>query len=406
MNNINNRSKKLPTPGYSQGSFSYEANGKIRYRKSVRGNNLSVTASTVKECYAAMKIKESLLIDNEKKRADRNPKNERLTFTQSINSWWETLGSKTSRKLTSKNRKELTLKYQICMAEFANMQVDTITEIDIQEHLDSLKSEKHLSKSTVKKAYELLGQYFDYYYASNPLNNPMNHVVMPTYEESMSSRDEDDENMILTDEEINRLVRVASMKYKTGNYIYRNGWAIIFLLFSFVRPAEAIGLKWSDYNEFDNTIRIERNISRVKNEEGQGKKYKLVTTTTKTMSSNRINPLFPEAKEALMKYKEITSPYSDDSGIFTSQSGQPLAERNLYLLFQQMLMRAEIDKRLSLYSLRHSGISYYIRHGVPIDVISRMAGHKSVSITNDVYYQRLMSQKRDAVQGYIANYKK
>lgn len=44
---------------------------------------------------------------------------------------------------------------------------------------------------------------------------------------------------------------------------------------------------------------------------------------------------------------------------------------------------------MSLHDLRHTGISYWLRHGKNIKRISRVAGHSDVSITMRIYYNLL-----------------
>ena len=50
------------------------------------------------------------------------------------------------------------------------------------------------------------------------------------------------------------------------------------------------------------------------------------------------------------------------------------------------LQRAGISKNISIHGLRHTGISYWIRHGVDIASISRTAGHTDISTTTRIYY--------------------
>ena len=70
------------------------------------------------------------------------------------------------------DREESTLKNQILkQTSFANIQIRAITDEVIQNFLSELM--KKYSYSTVKKTYELLDQFFRYYYSKDVNNNPM-----------------------------------------------------------------------------------------------------------------------------------------------------------------------------------------------------------------------------------------
>ena len=52
---------------------------------------------------------------------------------------------------------------------------------------------------------------------------------------------------------------------------------------------------------------------------------------------------------------------------------------------KKILNNAGIDKHITIHGLRHTGISYYIRHGVDKEFVAKMAGHSNSKITEDVY---------------------
>ena len=64
-----------------------------------------------------------------------------------------------------------------------------------------------------------------------------------------------------------------------------------------------------------------------------------------------------------------------------------------------MVQTANINhvKNVTIHGLRHSGISYMLRHGVPVEVVSKMAGHKSIKVTLEIYYSVIEKQKNEAI---------
>ena len=69
-------------------------------------------------------------------------------------------------------------------------------------------------------------------------------------------------------------------------------------------------------------------------------------------------------------------------------------------MYKNIIKRTEginHNKNVTIHGLRHTGISYFLRHGVPVEVISRMAGHQSIQITIDTYYSVIEEQKQKAL---------
>lgn len=84
--------------------------------------------------------------------------------------------------------------------------------------------------------------------------------------------------------------------------------------------------------------------------------------------------------------------------VFETTNGTFATPANLYNNIKSIYKRANIDsKKVGLHKLRHTGISYYIRHGVPIEVISKMAGHSSIVVTSNIYYNLVDKQFKDAI---------
>lgn len=119
-----------------------------------------------------------------------------------------------------------------------------------------------------------------------------------------------------------------------------------------------------------------------------------------------------DAKEAILEHKKRMRPESENELIFATDNGKPLSEAQAWRALNGILYATNLKKDpkkeykdqpvpparkgFSMHYLRHTGISYYLRHGVPIDVISRMAGHSSTDVTRRVYYHIIADQTEDA----------
>ncbi|PPG61075.1 hypothetical protein C5C57_03110 [Rathayibacter sp. AY1C5] len=63
-------------------------------------------------------------------------------------------------------------------------------------------------------------------------------------------------------------------------------------------------------------------------------------------------------------------------------------------------MQAELPA-LTLYGLRHTGVSRLIAAGVPIAIVSKMVGHSSIQITSDRYGHLIGTAAQDAMAALV-----
>ena len=125
-----------------------------------------------------------------------------------------------------------------------------------------------------------------------------------------------------------------------------------------------------------------------------------MTVLPKSSSGNRCFILSDKALECLRKHKELYggSFVGNSDYIFCSETGKPVGQAHLNRALKKALSRVGIDMPMSLHDLRHTGISYWLRHGKNIKLISKVAGHSDVSITMRIYYN-LLPDELDRVFG-------
>jgi integrase len=150
-------------------------------------------------------------------------------------------------------------------------------------------------------------------------------------------------------------------------------------------------------------MKIVKQKQRVKNrDENAEHKTKLIITSPKSKSSIRIVPLTNEAIQIMSDYKKECKLTGASDPVFATDSGEAISEPQLYKTLRGLLKSAGInkdkgDKKFNLHSLRHSGISYYIRHDVPISQVTAIAGHAQEMTTIGTYYHQVEAQKKDAL---------
>ena len=152
-----------------------------------------------------------------------------------------------------------------------------------------------------------------------------------------------------------------------------------------MRKGELLALKWSDINWQSGTIRVQRQVQRIK---GQG----LIFRSPKTRAGRRTILLGEKTLEALRKQleqanllKNLAGDYWEEHDlIFPSTVGTPLGGSNLSKDFKAHLEKAGV-KKIRFHDLRHTAASLMLNHGVPVIVVSKILGHSKTSTTLDIY---------------------
>ena len=152
-----------------------------------------------------------------------------------------------------------------------------------------------------------------------------------------------------------------------------------------MRQGELLGLRWSDLDWQRGTIRVQRQVQRVK---GLG----LVFMTPKTSAGRRTIQLGEEILQSLRSHhtqQQIVKAFAgkrwvDLDLIFSSNVGTALCSELLLQEFKVLLKKAGV-KPIRFHDLRHSFASLALNHGIPPLIVSKVLGHSKPSTTLDIY---------------------
>ena len=251
--------------------------------------------------------------------------------------------------------------YEFDLIQFKNF----IIENSINE------SPKKCSSSTVKRylyknfsnkksrsqarSISALKSFFNYLLFEGEIHSsPLNDIESPKIENKLPE--------VLTEDEIKRLISSVNLDSEFGQ---RNKTIIEVLYGTGIRVSELIELKLSN-------IFFKESILKVT---GKGNKERFV----------------PLGKIALIEIKKylndrdklkINSKFSDI--LFLNRYGRQLTRSMIFKVINDSSKNAEIDKKISPHTLRHSYATHLLKNGADLRTIQLILGHESIT-TTEIY---------------------
>ena len=233
------------------------------------------------------------------------------------------------------------------------------------------ESPKKCSSSTVKRylyknfsnkksrsqarSISALKSFFNYLLFEGEIHSsPLNDIESPKIENKLPE--------VLTEDEIKRLISSVNLDSEFGQ---RNKTIIEVLYGTGIRVSELIELKLSN-------IFFKENILKVT---GKGNKERFV----------------PLGKIALIEIKKylnnrdklkINSKFSDI--LFLNRYGRQLTRSMIFKVINDSSKNAEIDKKISPHTLRHSYATHLLKNGADLRTIQLILGHESIN-TTEIY---------------------
>ena len=296
-------------------------------------------------------------------------------------------------KPTTYDRVESTFKYHIKDEPLGRMQLGAITAQDIQKLL-SEQCEKGLSASSIKKIYNLLGEFFRYATATREIGwNPMLLVEMP---HPSKIQYESKEMEVLNSLEMKQILSVAEQINEDGQPCYRYGEGIVLLLLTGLRSGELRGIRINDIDLKQRVLHIHTNVVYAKDRQNGGIQY--IIGDVKTKKSIREIPLNDRAILAIERLLNTT--YNPETGfLLCTSKGKIVTHSHLQRCYSAILNKAGI-KHMGMHSTRHSFATAILNDAEDkgqIKEVSELLGHCDVSVTYEHYIKASNEDKRNLV---------
>lgn len=187
-------------------------------------------------------------------------------------------------------------------------------------------------------------------------------------------------------------------------------WAFAYRILALtgLRLGEAFGLRWEDVDEQSHTIRVERQVR----EDG-------VVAEPKTHQGLRTI----DVPEGLLQALRAARTRRTEEGMAQGLGGpgpwilmpwtnhpsknEVVAARNaIRYYWRATLERARLPEHYTIHCLRHTFASLHLERGENVKWVSEQLGHRSISITVDIYGRWLRTTSRnaaDALEALVAN---
>jgi len=184
------------------------------------------------------------------------------------------------------------------------------------------------------------------------------------------------EKVILTDEEIEKLLAVALPRDRT---------IISIGLYAGLRRSEIFALDKEDLDFAKNTIHVRYQLLQGKKEE------------PKTISSKREVPIIQPLREALEEYAEEVSIFGC---LFPSAKGGRLhSEEWSYSTFTDLVKKTGI-RECVFNDTRHTFGTKCAVSGVPVEMLAKIMGHSSIQTTYKYYYAPTIQDKIKGIEPF------
>lgn len=171
------------------------------------------------------------------------------------------------------------------------------------------------------------------------------------------------------------------------------------------RRGELTGLTWEDIDFENSTIDINKITQYTKGHGIYEKEPKSLSSYRKIkISQTTLKILKAYEKNQLLMRMRLGSKWGNSKRVFTTDYGYDMHPDTPSSIFDKVIEKHNL-KSINFHGLRHTSISLLINKGIPIQLISKRAGHSNTGITYNTY-SHFFDDSFDAVADTMDEYLK
>lgn len=253
-----------------------------------------------------------------------------------------------------------------------------ITAYDIQRFYNGLD----VSQATMKAVHKFMSAFYKWCVLCGHAPDVLNAVEIPRKKENTRHT----EIIVWTDEEINAILHALDAPVSLSQR-FRATFLVKVLIYTGMRISEALSLRYSDIK--DNTIHVER-------------QYYLGEIKPPKWGSIRQIPMHEELIKALEKHRAWQKEDMEKHGytteyIFTSSKGHLYCASSVRRMLVSMCSNIGIEYK-HIHAYRSTFCTQMCRCGVPLEVTSKLMGHKNLDVTIAHYALVGNTEKQKAIE--------
>ena len=307
-----------------------------------------------------------------------NPRS-RHTVATFARYWIDDVKTHEVRATTVSGYDDLLQRYVLPM--LGSMAVADLQAQNIQHLLTHLR-DRGLATATIKQVRSILSGMCKHPALMQVItHNPV--LSTPTIKTSASSRAKPTE--VWTPEEAKKALQAVA-----GTDVEA---FLLLMLYTGMRPGEALGLRWQDIDEVNRTLTVTGTLKEHRHVTPTGHgTVETVRNPPKTAASRRQLPI-PEtlwqALERLAMQQDMYRVTSADRWVqtgyvLTTKNGTALQASNLRRRLNRLLEEAGV-RRVRLHSMRHFVARSALEQDIPIEHVSQALGHTRIDTTKQIY---------------------
>ncbi len=273
-----------------------------------------------------------------------------MRIDETINEYVNSLISEAHLSKNTKDTYSITLnKYNEFLSKRHIINIKDITRKDITDFLESLRK-RNLTSQTIAHHLTVIKNYHKFLIQNEYIkDNVSKSIERPNVTKKLPN--------VLTVDEVTKLLDIK----EDTVFDIRNKCMLELLYGTGLRISELLSLTLNDIDTINATVRCV----------GKGDKERIVP----------INDYIIESLGDYLKVRSELLKNKNTKELFLNKDGNNLTRKGFFKILKKMLLEKGLNTNISPHTLRHSFATHLLEHGADLRVIQEMLGHSDISTT-------------------------